>query len=359
MATAPEIEAPQNHAAFLDHVKANPALVLTGNASLDKLVEAISAEYRQSENPDMSIATVRDRIKADAYAITRLKTAIDDAGKAMTEKWREQTAKVNSARNVVKERLAELSSTIRLPVTQWEQAEEARKSEADAIIADLKDSALVRHGETADQVQDRLDRIRGINLNPEILKARTDMATDLRDDCVKALTEAVQALRHTEQQAAELEQLRRERAEAEQREQQRIAAEREKAEKEAREKAEQERLEREREHLAAVAREQARIDAERAAQAEIDAANERARLAEQEAQAERDRIAREQAERDARIKAEQDEAERRRKDMEHRKQVDDEAVEALSGITGVSARAAREIVLKVAAGTIPHVSIAY
>lgn len=349
----------------LPKVDEDPKLILLGKVD----AKAYMAELRASvamQGGDTSTAAGRDKIKSAAQSIRTRKAAIDRARKGLTEHWRNQTAAVNAVGKVIEADLDALIHQIRAPVTEWEQAEDARKAEADRIIADLTAAPTVTFGMTSEQVQERLDRIRGMNLNPDVLGVRIEMATDLRDDAVAALTKAVADLKANEAQAAELAELRaqqlldQERRERE--EQERIAKEA----AEAAAKAEAERLERAKVEAAEQAMreaeqraEQERLERERAAQAEIDAANRRAAEAEAAAKVEQDRIA--QAEAD-RKRGEEIAAEAQRKreaDIAHRAEVFQKAADALIGIPGMTQKMAKAVLHEIAAGTVPAVSIQF
>lgn len=237
-------------------VEANPALVLTD----EKMFEAYYAHVERQAldaGTDISTAAARDKIKSAAYEVARKKTTIDNAGKALTEDWRKKTATVNAVRKIATERFAALQLRVRQPLTDYEEREQARKVEADLILTNLRDAAIVRADETAEDVERRLERIRGINLNDELFGPRIEMAVDLRDDAVKALGEALSRLKQQEADRAELERLRR------------IAREREEQEARERQEAENRRAEEQRkaeeQRRADAAAEQARKDAEEAA----------------------------------------------------------------------------------------------
>lgn len=347
----------------LAKVDEDPKLLLLGKVDRAAYFAELRAEV--AVDADINTAKGRDAIKSAAQSIRTRKAAIDRTRKGLTEHWRNQTAAVNAVGKVLEAEYEELIEKVRAPVTQWEEAEKARQAEADRIIADLTAAPTVTFGMTSEQVQERLDRIRGMNLNPEILGVRIEMATDLRDDAVAALTKAVDDLKANEARDAELAELRaeqeRQRIAAEQAEQERIAKER----AEAAAKAEAERLERAKEQAAESARIEAEAKAlreqearERAAQAEIDAANARAAEAERAKQAELDRIAREEAERAAKAKADEEAEAARKADIAHRAAVIDAAAEKLTAL-GLTKKLATAVVNEIAAGTIPAVSIQF
>lgn len=273
MATAPiteELPVPNDEATKPDLialVEERPARVLIGEVDPDAYVAALRASVEaKGLTPDTK--TGLDQIKSEAHSIRGIKAGIDRTRKQLTEHWRQQTAKVNEAGKVITEKLDALIEEVRAPVTKWEEAEKARKAEADRIIATLEAAKLIRFGETSVTVQARLDEIRGMNLNDEVLGARLEMAEDLKTEAVGILQQAVTDLAAQEAQAAELERLRREKAEADARAEQ----------AEAQRIAEQQRLERE------------KAEQERIAQAAAEAAEaERRKAEEAAAQAERER----------------------------------------------------------------------
>lgn len=355
----------ENALAVLEQVDADPKLILLGKvdqkAYFSQLREAVTLDAG-----DISTAAGRDRIKSAAQSIRTRKAAIDRTRKGLTEHWRNQTAAVNAVGKVIEAELDELIEKVRAPVTAWERAEEQRKAEAERIIQMLTAAPTVAFGMTSADVQERLDRIRGINLNSEVLGVRTEMAEELKADAVAKLTDAVAALKRQEEQARELEHLRAEQ------ERQRIAAEQAEADRRAKEaaeaaaKAEAERLER----AKAEAAEQARRDAEEAARREqeereaearrqIEEAERRAAEAEATAKAERQRLADLEAARKAAADAEAQEQARREADIAHRHAVIEKAADALTAIPGMTQKMARAVVNEIAAGNVPNVQVVF
>lgn len=355
-------------AELIRQVEDNPAIILTDRSKFEAYFAHVEGEALAAP-VDLSSKAGRDKIAAAAYGVARRKTAIDNAGKQLTEDWRRKTKIVNEVRNEVKERFDALRDQVRQPLTDWEAAEDARKAEADRIIDLLQGAATVLANETSADVQARLDHVRGINLNDEVLGARIDMATDLRDEAVKALTEAAARLQEQERERAELAQLRREKEEREAREQAERAEASRRQEEERRRVAAEERVARERAEAADRARREAEEAADRARQEElerierekqaaIDAANERARKAEAEASAERERIAQAQAAREAEERRQEEERTRREADRSHRTKVMTAAKQAIM-TCGVPEETAKTVVLAIKAGEVPHVSMAF
>jgi hypothetical protein len=353
---------------LIKRVEDNPALVLTN----EKAFEAYYAHVEQQAlgvKADLSTAAGRDRIRSAASEVARKKTAFDKARKELTEDYRRKTATINTVGKVVVDRFAALQLRVRQPLTDWEEREEARKAEADLILTNLRDAAIVRADETAEDVERRLERIRGINLNYELFGPRIEMAVDLRDDAVKALRETLDRIKQAEAERAELERLRRAEAERQEREAREQREREAKEAEEARQKAEQDRIERERQEAADRARREVEEASERARQeelnrierekqAEIDAANERARKAEEEAAAERQRIADEKAAAEAEAKRIADEQAQREADQAHRSAILGSIKLAIMAC-GVDEPKAKEITLALAAGNVPHIVVKF
>lgn len=290
--------------------------VLTDKEQFEAFYAKVKAEV-DAHVPDTTTDKGRKAIAALAYKVTRTKTAIDAAGKALTEEARAQIATVDASRRQIREKLDALRDEARRPLDEWEAVDAARAKEAAELLASLAAAAVVTIEDTAATVEARLDEVRGRNLNPLLFGSDVDLAQERRDHAVTVLTAALDRLRKEEADRAELERLRQEAAEREARE----AAERAKAEAEAqarKAKEDAERLERER----AMQAERDRVAAqERAAEQERQAAQ-RAEEARQEAAAEAARQERERAAAEQRQREQEHEAalaaERRRADEAER-----------------------------------------
>ena len=348
----------------LPKVDEDPKLILLGKVDQKTYMAELRASVAM-QGGDVSTESGRARIKSAAQSIRTRKAEIDRTRKGLTEHWRKQTAAVNEVGKVIIADLDALIEEVRAPVTAWEDAEKRRIAEADLIIQTLTAAPTVTFGMTSADVQERLDRIRGINLNPEVLGVRIEMATDLRDEAVAKLTEAVASLKAQEAQARELEQLRAEQERA------RIAAEQAEADRRAKEaaeaaaKAEAERLERakaeaaeqaKREAEAAARREQEAREAE--ARRQVEEANARAAEAERAAAAERQRLADLEAAQKAAADAAAAEKAKREADIAHREQVIDTAAEALTHL-GLTKKLATAVVNAIASGNVPAVQVVF
>lgn len=354
----------------------DPALVLTDPKAFAGFYDTIAMEARGLK-ADVKTKRGRESIARMAYKVARTKTAIDDAGKKLTEDARARIATIDAARREIRTRLDALRDEVRAPLNAWEAAEEARLARVDATLKQIRDAARVTMDDTSKTISERITSLEALVLEEDEFQGDLERATTDRDTAVDTLRTALQQAQRREAEQAELARLRAA-EEARQADERRLAAEaearRQEAERQERERAAAERAERERQEqvqrAAREAEEKARRDAEIAAQeaqAERDRqhleeiARERRAREEAEAAARRETQRREDEER-ARQEAarrEQEESARRAADREHRSAVMRTAKEALMEHGGLDEDAAKKVVLAIAAGSVPAVTIRF
>lgn len=396
-------------------VEANPTLVLIDESKFEDFYEHVKTEAN-SMNVDLATDKGRKAIASMAHKIARTKTAIDDAGKKLNEEARAKINVVDEARRKIRERFDALKDEVRRPLTEWEKTEVERVGKVERFFNRMIEFSKVSLDDTAEAVKDRYESLTLVNVSEEVFQNRHADAVAAQDRTLSVLKDAFDRLTREEAERAELARLRREQEEREAAEARRRAEEEKeagrrdyarrvinhikqcglgmidgqtypyailfreleekvvidesfgelageaeqarqealaslKAGMEADRKAEQERIERE-------ARE--RADAE--AKQRIEAAERAAKAAEEEAarKIEADRVAREKE------KAEQERVERearaaeaaRQADREHRATIMGAAKAAIIEI-GIDEPKAKEIVLAIAAGNIPHITIRF
>ena len=347
-------------------VEANPSLVLVDDKKFEDFYEHVKAEAKATP-VDLSTDKGRRTIASMAHKIARTKTAIDDAGKKLNEEARAKINAVDEARRKIRDRFDALKEEVRRPLTEWEDAEERRVTRVAEIRQTLtlmvKD--LIAEQASSDEIGAHLENMDLVSYSAETYGKDAAVLKTLHDEVRTNVVELLEKVKKDEADRAELAHLRREqeareaaeaqrRAEEEQRQREAEEAARAEAarkQEEERRKAEQERIERE-------ARE--RADAE--AKARIKAAERAAKEAEEEAarKIEEERQAREheKAEQE-RIEREAREAEAARQaDREHRAKIMGAAKAAIIEI-GIDEAKAKEIVLAIAAGNVPHVTIRF
>jgi colicin import membrane protein len=342
----------------------NLVAVFEGDA-MDPLIERIEREV-MSHVPDISTQRGRQAIASLAYKIARSKTALDSAGKGLVSDIKARAGVIDASRKKMRDRLDELRDRVRLPLTEWEQAEEDRVNahrDAIAMIRDMprthSDNGTLVEASTLAEIVRSLDAI----VIDERWEEFANEASIVRDESLRTAKRALENQIKHEAEQAELAKLRREQQERIEKEREdrirREAAERAKqeAEREAREareamerQARKDREESERklrdERLAAERREQELVlQAERAKREQIEAIHNAKMEAERKAEVER--------------KAKEREAEERRlreADQKHRSRLMSEAKQALmsEGMTETNAKTAIKAIV---AGRVPHITI--
>lgn len=343
----------------------NPVAVLTDAKTYSEFYAKMKAECDLLV-PDTSTVKGRGEIRAQAFKVTRTKTAIDDAGKKLNEEAREKINAVDASRRKIREELDALADAVRKPLTEWEEAEKARQDRIEhdrAMISDLYVS--IHPADTSDELRRRWNELD--QFHPNIETHRDEMAeiVELRQKGLDMLAIALDLAVNHEAAQAELTKLRaeaeaRQLAERERIERERIA--KELAEKEAREKAEYaEHVKREAEAAEKAKREQAEREARAIETARAEAlAKAQREHAEQMAKIEAENRRLEAAER-ARVEAEERtkrEEEARQKDRKHRGEIMGAAKTAMMEL-GATEEVAKKIVLAIVAGEIPAVSLRF
>jgi len=339
------------------------AMFKDGGAQIDPILARIEAEVR-SHAPDLTTDKGRKAIASLAYKVSQSKTALDNAGKSMTEAQKKEIAAVDAARKKIRDRLDALRDEARKPLTDWEAAEEARAERIKETLANLRNHGMTGY-EAPDEIKAAADAIKAIVVGNDFGPA-LDMANAAREASLVTLRAMYAAAVQRDKDAAELAELRelkahtlaaeieRDRVEAARVEADRLAADAARVAKPQAERAEADRI-------AAVDR-AAQIEADKlaAAEAATVAAEERAaahmaeldarhqRAIDGAAQAERDRIA-------AQAKAEVDARAKRKADANHRASIARDIADALRTMAG---KATPELIAEaLIEGRIPHCKV--
>jgi len=331
---------------------------------LDPLIQQIRDKVAGTVY-DMSTAKGRDECRSDAAKIGRSKTAIEKLGKALSAEYKEIPKKIDAERRRAFDTLEVLQKQVRQPLTEWEEAEEARVALLNAAVMRLNQfSANASPQLEADVLRRMLTDVTDTIIDGAWDEFETE-AHRAKEKAIFALSEALAAREKYDAEQAELAKLR---AEAEAR---RVQDEKDRIAREAAEAATK----------AAEARAQAERDAAAKREADAKAATERAerdrqeaieRQKQAEARAESEKLAAEQRAKDAAERARQAEvqrqadekaqqeaeAKRREADRNHKQSILRAAKEAIIE-GGLSEDQAVKVVKLIAAGKVPNVSISY
>lgn len=349
--------------------------VFTAKEGLEPWLLQVRAEIDKFNKtlPELKTNKGREAYASMAYKIAKSKTALDAVGKKLSAEQKEVPKLIDAERKRVWDKLELWQKEVRKPLDDWEAAETARKDRhVDAIqaIADLTDGIETL---TASELRGGITTAEAIEIGEHFEEFEAEAART-KDHVLTKLRAALAARQQYEDEQAELTKLREEKEARDKKDHEdRIA--REAAEQATREAEEKARLERD------AQAQRARDDQATAEKRENDlklAAAESERKAEQakrekieaEQKAEADRLAAiesqklavEQAKKDeeARQKAAADEIIRqqqiREADTKHKGKIMRAAKEAIMSMN-VSEELAKAIVLKIARGEVPAVTI--
>jgi hypothetical protein len=312
-----------------------------------ELFDRIAQEAR-SHVPDVSTKKGRDAIGSLAMKISKSKTFIEKCGKEMVAEQKAQIKVIDDDRIAVVKKFDELRNEILAPRDAWEQAEKDRVAKHEGFISAIRMHASLCGEWDSISIKEAISTLEGKTLDSS-LEEYEEQAKLAKFETLETLRTALANREKYEAEQAELERLRlAEQARLQREHEERIAREAaEKATRQAEEKArfEAERVQREK---AEAEQREARLKAEKEA-AELRAV--------QAAENERKRIEAEQfAQAEAARKAE----EARLANVEHRRQINREALEAIKGVCPeLSEPQVKSLVGAIISGLIPHVSIKY
>jgi len=354
----------------------NPAMVFVPNG-LEPILKEIKKEV-STLVPDISTDKGRKEIASLCYKIKRSKTYLDGIGKDYVAELKQKPKIVDAERKRVRDYLDQLEEITRRPLTDWEEAEEARKNgilarinAIDPFEGGMRSLSIDDH--SLDDFKTMLKVVTDFVIDDSLAEYK-DTAIHRRDETILKLEGLIAKKQKYLDEQEELDRLRKEAAEKEQREREdqlkREAAEKARQEAAAKAAAEAAKLEEQRKAAEAKAKaeaeqaerdKQAAIEAQKAAERRAKEAEENAqREAEAAAQRERDRIAAEQ-------KAEQEAAAKREANKKHNAKINNQAVKAImlamSEVDTSDAKnaeaVAKAIVVAIAKNQIPNVSITY
>lgn len=338
-------------------IETNPVAVLIDTKTYDDFYAHIKAEVDAFE-PDLTTVSGRKQIASMAYKVTRTKTAIDAAGKALNEDARKQINKVDEQRRKIRADLDALAEDVRKPLTEWEKAEEDRIAKVAKFFEAVRALRTVLHGAGSEMMKRDLDDLNAMSVDQLIFLDRADEAENALTEARQHLADAIATAEKTEENERELARLRSEQEArvkadleaAEKRERERLA-------KEAADRAEAESKRREEE-----AAERARAEEKRLAEEAIAKAEREKQAAIQKAEAEKLALIREQERKEAERKAEEERAAaeqaKREANKRHRAKLTKEAVGSIRAL-GIDAETSELIVDAIINGKIPHIEMRF
>lgn len=357
--------------------KENALEVFKAEQGLDPYLLTIRRELdRFLENPpSLDTVTGRKAYASMAYKIARSKTAVDNVGKQLVAELKQLPKTIDAHRKEWRDKLDAMQEEARGPLNEWEVAEEKRIAVHQEGMAAMRCCAEDLDGKESATLEATIAWIENRVINESWEEFESE-AHRVKAASLATLKAALERRQKYEADQAELERMRQEAAAREQKErEERIAREAEErarreaeqaaqAEREAAARREQETRDeaarkereakeaaerREREHQEAIA--QAKRDAELAEQ----------RAKEEYERKERERIAEQQRQEQAKLDAERrqrEEIERRQADVEHRRRINQAAMQAMID-GGMPEQCAMDAIKLIAQGKVPSVTINY
>lgn len=379
-------------AVTIDDISEANAPAIYVKDGLKPFLQAVKEEV-SSQVPDLTTAKGRARIASLAKKVSDSKVAVEKPGRDYLRRLKEMPKVVEVELKEFVDAMNALRDETRKPLTDWEAAEQARKDKHVDGIQAIKDMTVFEATPTAAHVAKLISDLEAVEISdaweeflPEAAQVKGETLAKLR----ALLAERTQY----EAEQAELVRLRAEAEAQAQRdrdaeiarvaaEQARLRAEQQaQAERDAAARREQELLDQAAATQRAAA--QAALDAEAAAerqrlQLELQAEQARTAAAQAEAsrvateqRAEQDRLAAIRRQEEAVEQARLDEVTRanaaadeilrqqqeRQADVAHKSKILGEAKQALIGMN-ISEELAKAIVLKIARGEVPHITIQF
>lgn len=335
----------------------------TTPGGLDHYVEQVREKVSGTVY-DMKIRKDREACAADAYKVTRTKTAVEKMGAALSAKYKEVPKQIDAQRREWNAKMDSLRDEVRKPLTDWEEAEERRVAQHRANLANIAGRATDVGGMDADSLRQRLAAVESVAVDESWEEFEAE-AHRVKAKALEILNAALAERQKYEAEQAELAELRRKQAEQEQKDREaeiaRQAAEKARADAEA--KAQDER------DAAAKREADAKAAADRAEQERAEAIE---RQKQAEARAEAEKLAAEQRAKDAAEAARQAEIKRqadekaaaeaarlkREADIAHKASINNAALAAFIE-NGMPDECAKQAVILIAKGLIPAIRIQY
>lgn len=286
------------------------------------LLETVKKQIVFKHEPDTEEG--REERRSLAYKIARTKTGVDNMGKDYVAKIKAVASVIDEKRRDWRQEMESLQDEVRRPLTEYEEKEKARIAGHQDSIQKMRDLMNFDYEPGSADIEARIEEVTEIGgRNYEEFAAQADT---VKENTLGRLSEKLAHAIKVEEQAKELEDLRKK--QTEQAEKDRIAEAERQAEARAKEKA----------------------------QADIDAANQRAADAEKRAaQATADA----EAEAEKKRNAEAEEEKRRAADKEHKRGVNKKILDALVDECMITESAAKAVITAIVSGKVPNTKITY
>lgn len=191
--------------------KENALEVYSKPNGLDPYIEQIREEV-ESFVPDMTTESGRKEIASIAYKVAKSKTYLDNLGKSLTDDWAKKKKAVDSERKRVREELDALKDQVRLPLTDWENAEKERVSRLQGVMTWLDDQRNTQYNfgyePGSKELQGVIDEVEHVVIDSSFAEFMA-VATSVKEKTLDILNARKLQAEQREAEALELEQLRK------------------------------------------------------------------------------------------------------------------------------------------------------
>ncbi|MFG1399932.1 hypothetical protein [Roseixanthobacter pseudopolyaromaticivorans] len=325
---------------------ASALVVFTTPKAIDPFLAKVREEI-DGFSGDMTTAKGRAEIKSMAHKVTKVKTRLEAIGKQLADDQKEIPKRIDATRKLVRDTLDKWSDEVRKPVTEWEEAEEARVDRHKWAIARIEQLSGIAHlNIPAEQLRSALAEVEAVTVGPECEEYEAAYAK-AKGAAVAALSAGIEAREKYDAEQAELAALR---AAAEER------AKKDREEQIARDAAEK--ATRDAEAKAAAEKQKAEDDARREREAAEARELSLKRVAEEAEQRAAQAIETVRQEQETARLAEEAETKRREANKAHRTKINRAALEAFVAC-GISEDIAKEVLKLIILRAIPAISIQY
>lgn len=189
--------------------KKTAAAAFHDDAEVTKFYDLVKEKTLElTSGADVATKKGRDAIRSTAAKISKAKTALDRIGADEAEEARKQVNLIDGRRKSMREKFDELRDETRKPLSDWEEAEKERVTKIEETIAKIRELGRIAFGETARQIQDRIDQLPTHDL--DFYAEFKDEAQLVLETSYNALVQARTVQENREKEQAELEEQRRE-----------------------------------------------------------------------------------------------------------------------------------------------------
>jgi hypothetical protein len=148
----------------IDDISADNAPAIYVAGGLGQFFDAVKAEVT-GEVPDLTTRKGRERIASLAATVSKSKAAVEKPGRDYLRRLKEMPKVVEAELREFTTKMDNLRDTTRQPLTEWEEAEQARKDKHVDGIQDIKDLAVFEATPAAAHVADIIAQLELVEIS--------------------------------------------------------------------------------------------------------------------------------------------------------------------------------------------------